>query len=244
MRTGIVATTVALVLTAATLLSGQAVSPASEGKTAEQVYKNITALKGTPANELNQSMHLMKGALGMDCEYCHIEREWDKDDKAPKQVARTMILMTLDINRRQFGGRPVVTCYTCHNGRPVPMNMPVFPVFEPSKAAAPALPTVDQIVTRYVAALGGEQAIRKVTTRVITGNAVHPDWPRRNSADACGDGTLSEGAEPLRDNLPDGHVCRLTGLRRYEGVVAGSGGPGCRCDHTGHGACPARSGLP
>ena len=177
MRTGIVATTVALVLTAATLLSGQAVSPAAEGRTAEQVYKNITALKGTPANELNQSMHLMKAALGMDCDYCHIEREWDKDDKAPKQVARTMIQMTLDINGRQFGGRPVVTCYTCHNGRPVPVNMPVFPVFEPSKALAPALPTVDQIVARYVAALGGEPAIRKVTTRVITGTQYIPTGP-------------------------------------------------------------------
>ena len=43
------------------------VSPANEGKTAEQVYKNIKVLTGTPANELNQSMHLMKGATGMDC---------------------------------------------------------------------------------------------------------------------------------------------------------------------------------
>ena len=45
------------------------VSPANEGKTAEQVYKNIKALTGTPANELNQSMHLMKGAVGLDCIY-------------------------------------------------------------------------------------------------------------------------------------------------------------------------------
>ena len=47
---------VAMVLTVAGLASARGVSPASEGKTAEQVYKNITALKGTPANELNQSM--------------------------------------------------------------------------------------------------------------------------------------------------------------------------------------------
>ena len=38
------------------------VSPANEGKTAERVYKNIKVMQGTPANELNQSMHLMKGA--------------------------------------------------------------------------------------------------------------------------------------------------------------------------------------
>ena len=69
------------------------VSPANEGKTAEQVYKNIKVLTGTPANELNQSMHLMKGATGMDCLYCHIEREWEKDVKPAKEVARAMITM-------------------------------------------------------------------------------------------------------------------------------------------------------
>src|SRR5580765_8537014 len=96
-----------LVLASAGLARGQ-VSPANEGKTAEQVYKNIKVLQGTPANELNQSMHLMKGAVGMDCLYCHIEREWDKDVKAPKEVARSMIVMMNDINTRQFGGRQVV----------------------------------------------------------------------------------------------------------------------------------------
>jgi len=29
-----------------------------------------------------------------------------------------MITMMMDINTRQFGGRQVVTCYTCHNGHP------------------------------------------------------------------------------------------------------------------------------
>src|SRR2546423_13134954 len=96
------------------------VSPANEGKTAEQVYKNIKVLQGTPANELNQSMHLMKGATGMDCLYCHIEREWEKDVKPAKDVARAMITMMMDINRKNFGGPQVVTCNTCHNGRAVP----------------------------------------------------------------------------------------------------------------------------
>src|SRR5947207_15017593 len=153
------------------------VSTANEGKTAEQVYKNIKVLQGTPANELNQSMHLMKGAVGMDCLYCHIEREWEKDVKPAKEVARAMITMMMDINKRNFGGRQVVTCNTCHNGRPIPAAMPVFPVFEPVDAAKPALPAVDQIFARYVAALGGEQALRKVTGRVITGTQYIPTGP-------------------------------------------------------------------
>jgi hypothetical protein len=163
-------------LASASIASGQ-VSPANEGKTAEQVYKNIKVLTGTPANELNQSMHLMKGATGMDCLYCHIEREWEKDVKPAKDVARAMITMMMDINRKNFGGRQVVTCNTCHNGRPVPAAMPVFPVFEPAEAVKPALPTVDQILAKYVQALGGEPALRKVTSRAITGTQFIPTGP-------------------------------------------------------------------
>jgi hypothetical protein len=121
-------------------------------------------------------MHLMKGALGVDCTYCHIEREWDKDVGA-KPVARMMIQMMMDINRQQFGGRQVVTCYTCHSGRPVPINTPVFPIFEPTPPQKPALPTPQQILTRYVDALGGAAALRKVTSRVITGTQYIPTGP-------------------------------------------------------------------
>ena len=55
--------------------------------------------------------------------------------------------------------------------------MPVFPVLEPTEAAKPALPTVDQILAKYVAALGGEAAIRKVTSRMITGTQFIPTGP-------------------------------------------------------------------
>jgi hypothetical protein len=168
--------TLLLGLTASGLASAQAVSTASDGRTAEQVYKNIVALKGTPANELNQSMHLMKAAVGVDCVYCHVEREWDKDVKA-KPIARQMITMMMDINNRQFGGRQVVTCFTCHNGRPVPLDAPVFPVFEPKLPERPALPAVDTILGKYVDALGGAEAIRKVTSRTITGTQYIPTGP-------------------------------------------------------------------
>jgi len=167
---------VGLTLAGAGAASGQ-VSPANEGKTAEQVYKNIKVLQGTPANELNQAMHLMKGATGMDCLYCHIEREWEKDVKPAKDVARAMIVMMNDINTKNFGGRQVVTCNTCHNGHPVPGAVPVFPVFEPVAAATPALPGIDQVLSKYVEALGGEAALRKVTSRVITGTQFIPTGP-------------------------------------------------------------------
>jgi photosynthetic reaction center cytochrome c subunit len=167
---------VIVALACAASAAGQ-VSPANEGKTAEQVYKNIKALTGTPANELNQSMHLMKGAVGLDCIYCHIEREWEKDVKPAKEVARKMIVMMNDINTRQFGGKQVVTCNTCHNGRPTPAAMPAFPVIEPVTTPKPTLPTADQVLAKYVQALGGEQALRKITARTITGTQYIPTGP-------------------------------------------------------------------
>jgi hypothetical protein len=171
-----VSASVAVVLVCAVPAAAQ-VSTANEGKKAEEVYKNIKVLRGTPANELNQSMHLMKAAVGLDCLYCHIEREWEKDVKPAKDVARAMIVMMNDINTRQFGGRQVVTCNTCHNGHPAPAAMPSFPVLEPVVTPKPALPTAEQILVKYVQALGGEQALRKVTTRIITGTQYIPTGP-------------------------------------------------------------------
>src|SRR5690242_12180011 len=153
----ILVTTLAAVWIAA--LGAQAPSP--EPQTAEQAFKNISALTGTPAAQLNQAMHLMNAALNVTCEHCHIEGEFDKDTKAPKLMARMMIRMTRDLNERQFGGAQVITCFTCHQGNRTPVGAPRVPVPEPraADAAAPALPAVDAILARYVTALGGTPAI-------------------------------------------------------------------------------------
>jgi photosynthetic reaction center cytochrome c subunit len=154
-----------------------------EGKKAEEVYKNIKILTGVPATEITPSMHLIEAETGMDCTFCHVEGAFDKDDKKPKQTARQMMTMMNNINQANFNGKRVVTCYTCHNGRPIPLDAPVFPVAMPALAdPMPAtmkvsLPSVDQILARYIDALGGEQALRKVTSRVITGTQYIPSGP-------------------------------------------------------------------
>jgi len=156
-------------------------APSMAGKTAEQVYLNIQVLQGTPAEDLNQLMHLMRADLGVDCEYCHVSTTVgagaEKDDLEPKQTARKMMKMVMDINKTQFGGAQLVTCYTCHRGSTVPITTPILPItFEPEKPA-PDLPTVDRIFSKYIQALGGEQAIRRVTSRVITGTQDVPAGP-------------------------------------------------------------------
>jgi photosynthetic reaction center cytochrome c subunit len=141
-------------------------------RTAEQQFKNIKVLKTVPADQLVQAMHVINGALGVECEYCHDEADRSMDDKEAKLTARKMMTMMMDINMNSFNGKMEVTCYTCHGGKPKPSVVQPLPVTlavtEDEPKAAPAMPSVDAILDKYVQALGGEQAIRKITSRVIT----------------------------------------------------------------------------
>lgn len=92
---------------------------ASREKRTEQEYKNIQVLKGLPADRLTSIMFAFKNSLGVDCTYCHIKNEFEKDDKPAKQMARKMIGITRDANAK-LEGSARVTCNTCHRGQPRP----------------------------------------------------------------------------------------------------------------------------
>src|ERR1019366_2323824 len=149
---------------------------AGASKTAEEVYKNIVQLKGTPADQLMPAMQFMASSLGAECAFCHVQGQMESDDKPAKKTARAMIAMTAAINKDSFRGQREVTCFSCHRGALRPVNTP--PVLDSDAPARPGLvplapaassATVDQIVDKYVAALGGAGAIRKVTSRVMKG---------------------------------------------------------------------------
>jgi hypothetical protein len=84
----------------------------------EQKYKNIQMLKGLPADRLTKIMFAFKDSLGVDCTYCHIKDQFEKDDKTEKQMARKMIAIVKDTNAKLGSAR--VNCYTCHRGQPRP----------------------------------------------------------------------------------------------------------------------------
>src|SRR5690242_17625060 len=84
---------------AAVLAAGSAHAQAPEAKTAEQVFKNITELKGTPADQLQPAMQFIAASLGVNCEFCHVLGKMDADDKGPKRTARNMMAMTAMINK-------------------------------------------------------------------------------------------------------------------------------------------------
>lgn len=91
----------------------------SKEKRVESDHKNIQVLKGLPSERLEKIMFSFQAALGVDCTYCHIKDQWEKDDKQTKQVARKMIQMTREANAK-IGAVGRVTCFTCHRGQPRP----------------------------------------------------------------------------------------------------------------------------
>jgi outer membrane lipoprotein-sorting protein len=150
---------------------------AGEQKTAEQVFKNIQVLKGVPADQVQPAMQFISNALGVECEFCHVQNAFDKDDKKTKQTARQMIEMQMAINKANFKGHPEVTCFTCHHGSHDPVSIPVIaeeepkrPETQPAEAAAQNLPTADQIFDKYIQAVGGADALEQVKTRVQKGS--------------------------------------------------------------------------
>ena len=91
----------------------------------------------TPVIQVVGMMRNFAGDLGVRCQFCHIGREGQpleqfdfiSDQKRTKLVARQMMLMVQEINRRvdTIPGRSAqgvqVTCATCHRGvsRPAPL---------------------------------------------------------------------------------------------------------------------------
>jgi photosynthetic reaction center cytochrome c subunit len=172
----------AILLVASMKLSRAQQSPptahAGQIQTAEQRFKNIQVLKNIPADQLIPSMQFIAASLGVECEFCHVEHANDKDDKKTKLAARKMITMMMAINQANFNGELEVTCYTCHRGVAHPVSIPVLAadaqrppahVHDEAGEGHPALLSADQIVDKYLAAVGGADALSKVNTRVQKG---------------------------------------------------------------------------
>ena len=145
---------------------------------AEEEFKNVQALKGIPAEQVIPSMQFIAASLGVECEYCHVAHANDKDDKKPKVTARKMINMMMAINKDNFEGRHEVTCFSCHRGSAKPVGTPIISDEGPRPRAEEgkkpeetkaALPAAEQLLDKYLAAVGGAEALQKITSRVQKG---------------------------------------------------------------------------
>src|SRR3984957_10359992 len=148
---------------------------------ADDVFKNVQVLKGLTVDEFMGTMGLFSAALNVCCGDCHIgaggsNPQWDKDPPR-KLVARHMVEVMNKINKESFGGRQVVTCWTCHRGTTPPATTPAIdaiysdPVpmpadYLPQASAGAVVPSADVIFDKYVKALGGAEALSKLTSYV------------------------------------------------------------------------------
>jgi photosynthetic reaction center cytochrome c subunit len=151
---------------------------------AEDVFKNIQVLKGIPVDDFLETMGIMAAALQFDCSDCHVGAGTDKVDWAAdtprKRMARRMVEMVATINRTSFGGRQMVTCWTCHRNRDKPLVTPVMatiygtPPFEPDDiiVQAPGAPTAESILDKYIQAAGGAQRLAGLSSFVGKGTSV------------------------------------------------------------------------
>lgn len=176
--------------------STQAQAPQTD-KPVEQTRKNIQVLKGLPESQLFLVMNFMAVSLGENCTFCHVTNGkdpktgstiwvWDSDQKPEKQAGRRMLQMVLMINgsnKVEFT-RNSVTCFTCHQGRRTTVGLPAMPLAQSGHEKAPVSsstltprprPSVEEIIGRYIQAVGGANASATKTlfmkgTRVASQN--------------------------------------------------------------------------
>ena len=170
------------------LLAGvfaSAQAPTAKPLMAEDVFKNIQVLKGIPVDEFMDTMGIFSAALGISCENCHSlsDKSWADyalDTTQKKRTARRMVLMMDGINKQYFGGRQVITCFGCHRGgdhpRPTPDLGAIYgapPEDELDDAVAPAKdqPPAEQIIDKYITAIGGAQKVAALSTIVAKGTS-------------------------------------------------------------------------
>lgn len=179
-------------LAAVATVGGQA--PAPRAPLAEEVFKNVQVLRGLPVNDFMGTMGIFSVALGMSCEDCHRsgDSSWANyaTDSPRKQMARSMVVMMAAINKTHFGGRQVITCFSCHRGSDRPKPTPDLsklygapPPDDPrdlieQSATAPA---AEAVLNKYIAALGGAQRVAGLTSFTARGTSVGygPDSEQR-----------------------------------------------------------------
>lgn len=85
---------------------------------------NLQILRFESKAELGAYMKTMAESLGVTCKHCHDLTDFAVDDPdTHKEIARAFIRMTQGINEGILKeSEAKVTCYTCHQGRPHPIN--------------------------------------------------------------------------------------------------------------------------
>lgn len=158
----------------------------AKGQTAGEFFKNVTSstLKGLSPSDFLGAMGVMTAAVGYDCSNCHPgagtdSMDWVTDSNPKKVIARRMVEMVATINRQNFAGAQMVTCWTCHHGLDLPTTSIALdklygePLDEKRDVveAAQGEPPATQILDQYIQAIGGAQKLAGVKSFISTGHS-------------------------------------------------------------------------
>jgi len=158
-------------------------APEEKPLMAEQVFKNVQLLRGISVKEFMEAMGFFAAATNSTCTTCHgiaSAGSWENYAADPplKQTARRMMVMVDGLNRTYFGGKREVTCYSCHRNAERPKVTPNLaeqystPVPEdPDEISeqAEGQPTPDQVLDKYLQAVGGASKLATFTSFVAKG---------------------------------------------------------------------------
>jgi photosynthetic reaction center cytochrome c subunit len=150
----------------------------------QDVFKNVQVLRDIPVDEFMGTMGFFTSSLGLSCSDCHVGGgnwlDYAKDTPL-KQKAREMVIMMRTINQGFFGGRPGVTCWSCHRGEETPSITPTLVALygpPPPEDRTEIIvqrgegPSADQILDKYIQALGGAEQLAKLTSYTGKGTYV------------------------------------------------------------------------
>jgi photosynthetic reaction center cytochrome c subunit len=175
-------------------ISAQQTTQVPQGPLAPEKYKNIQVLKDLPADQMEISMRFISAAVGLQCLSCHVQDAatgvwaYEKDDKGAHKTALQHMKIVNAVNSQFFNNRPTITCASCHAGRRSPNSRPPLAELltaeqiaamnqprpqppapgQPPTAQPPAV-VLDQVLDKYVEALGGRETLEKLQSRVISG---------------------------------------------------------------------------
>jgi len=90
-------------------------------------HKNLQVLdKNISKDELKRTMEAFAAQLGVKCTFCHLDEQYEKDDRKQKADARKMIKLVAEMKARrpEFFKTTVkesaIQCAMCHRGKAQP----------------------------------------------------------------------------------------------------------------------------
>ena len=121
------------IMVIATLFAWVAISVAAiKPGNQKNEFKNLKVLPKDISSAALQKIMVdeFEDGLGVGCNFCHasekgsLHLDYASDEKPEKEMARSMMLTTMDINKRYFGvehpligdSLMTITCVTCHHG--------------------------------------------------------------------------------------------------------------------------------